>query len=158
MSIALFWWSRKFIYFFFFLLLQFCYWQCKVDLPRLPEQYHLQLHFFIVEVTRNVLFYELDVLYIFDINKVCPCELYEFIWFLIWQTSTIRKAHGDEIAIFAWQWYYFQYVRDSEILKSKLLERWIFAFKNTLLDIEPTQQCCIGKSIFLCLLEKQKAL
>ena len=26
MSIALFWWSRKFIYFFFFLLIQFCYW------------------------------------------------------------------------------------------------------------------------------------
>ena len=34
---------------------------------------HLQLHFVIVEVTGNILFYELDVLYIFDINKVSPC-------------------------------------------------------------------------------------
>ena len=115
MYIALFWWSRRFIYFFFFILLQFCYWQCEANRPRLRE--HLLLHFIIAEVTENILFFELDVLYIFDINKVCPCEMYEFIWFLIWQTSTIPKVHGDKIGIFAWQWYYFEYVGDSEILK-----------------------------------------
>ena len=37
---ALFWWSRRFIYFFFFILLQFCYWKCEANLPRLRE--HLQ--------------------------------------------------------------------------------------------------------------------
>ena len=58
-----------------------------------------------------------NVLYIFDIKKVCPCEIYEFILFLILQTSTIRKAHVEEIGVFDWQWYYFEYVRDSEILK-----------------------------------------
>ena len=65
----------------------------------------------------NILFYELSVLYIFDINNVWPCDIYKFIWFLIWQTSTTRKPHGDKIEIFAWQWYYFEYVGDSEILK-----------------------------------------
>ena len=34
----------------------------------LDEQWHLQLHFVIVEVTQNILFYELDVLYIFGIK------------------------------------------------------------------------------------------
>ena len=34
--------------------------------------------------TQNILIYELDVLYIFYINIVCPYEICEFIWFLIW--------------------------------------------------------------------------
>ena len=50
------------------------------------------------------------------------------------------------------------FVGDSEILKQKFLERWAFAFKNTLLNIEPTQHCCIENDIFLRLLEKQKPL
>ena len=50
------------------------------------------------------------------------------------------------------------FVGDSEILKQKFLERWAFAFKNTLLNIEPTQHCCIENEIFLRLLEKQKPL
>ena len=54
---------------------------------------HLQLHFTIVEVTRNILFYELDVLYIFDINIVCPYEICKFIYILIWYTSTIRNPY-----------------------------------------------------------------
>ena len=37
----------------------------------------MQLDFIIVEVTRNILFYELDVLYIFDINTVCSYEIYK---------------------------------------------------------------------------------
>ena len=37
-------------------------------MPWLHEQYYLQLHFITAEVTRNILIYELDVLYIFDIN------------------------------------------------------------------------------------------
>ena len=75
------------------------------------------MHFVTAEVTRKILFYELEVLYVFGINEVCPCEICKFIWFLIWQMSTIRKAHGDEIEIFAWQRYYPEYVGDSEILK-----------------------------------------
>ena len=35
--------------------------------------------------TGNILIYELGVLYIFDINTFCPCEICKFIWFLIWQ-------------------------------------------------------------------------
>ena len=35
--------------------------------------------------TWNILIYELGVLYIFDINIFCPCEICKFIWFLIWQ-------------------------------------------------------------------------
>ena len=114
MSMALFWWSQKFMYFFFFFYFRFV-----IDNAKLTwrvEEKHL-LHFVIVEVTQNILFYELDVLYIFDTNKVCPGEIYEFIWFLIWQTSTICKAHWDDIGIFTWQWYYFEYVGDSETLK-----------------------------------------
>ena len=34
------------------------------------------------------------------------------------------------------------------------LERWRFAFKNTLLCIEPTQHCCIGNDIFSVCLKK----
>ena len=41
------------------------------------------VHFIIFEVTQNILIYELDMLYIFDINIVYPCEVCEFIWFLI---------------------------------------------------------------------------
>ena len=37
-SIALFWWSRRFIYFFLFILLQFYDWLCEANLPRLREQ------------------------------------------------------------------------------------------------------------------------
>ena len=57
MSIALFWWSRRVIYF------------------------HLQVHFIIIEIIANTLIYELDVLYIFGINIVCPYGISEFIWF-----------------------------------------------------------------------------
>ena len=67
MSIALFSWSQRFIYFLFFILLQFCYWN-EANLPRLCQQEHLQLHFIIVEVTQNILVYELDLLYIFDFS------------------------------------------------------------------------------------------
>ena len=37
--------------------------------------------FIMVEVKRNILIYELDVLHILDINIVCPYETCEFIWF-----------------------------------------------------------------------------
>ena len=42
-----------------------------------------RLDFIIVEVTWNILFYELEVLYIFDINMASPYEIHEFIylWF-----------------------------------------------------------------------------
>ena len=40
---------------------------------------------------------------------------------------------------------------------NKKVERWVFAFKNKLLNIEPTQHYCIGNGIFLRLLEKQKS-
>ena len=36
-----------------------------------------------VEATQNILIYKLDVLYIFDIIIVCPCEICEFLRFLI---------------------------------------------------------------------------
>ena len=42
----------------------------------------------------RTLFYELDVLYIFDINIVCPYEICKFIWILIWKTSTIRNRYA----------------------------------------------------------------
>ena len=32
-------------------------------------------------------------------------------------TLTTRKTHRDKIEIFPGQWYYFEYVEDSEILK-----------------------------------------
>ena len=60
-------------------------------LPRLRE--HLQLHFTVAEVTQNILFYESDVLYIFDYNIVCPYEICKFIWILIWYTSAIRNPY-----------------------------------------------------------------
>ena len=52
---------------------------CLDDMNR-----NIYLHFIFVEVTWNILFYELDVLYIFDINGYyCPYEICQFIWFLI---------------------------------------------------------------------------
>ena len=54
---------------------------------------HLQLHFTIVGVTRNFLFDELDVLFIFDINTVCPYEICKFILILTWYTSTTRNPY-----------------------------------------------------------------
>ena len=59
--------NHKDLYFLFFISLKFCYWN-QGNLPRLRGQQHLQLHFVTVEVTRNILIYELDLLYIFDIN------------------------------------------------------------------------------------------
>ena len=54
-----------------------------------PPCLDLQLHFIIVEVTRNIPIYELEVLYVFYIDTVCPDEICEFIEFLIWRTSMI---------------------------------------------------------------------
>ena len=69
------------MYFFFFFYFRFV-----IDNAKLTwrvEEKHLQLHFVIVEVTQNILFYELDVLYIFDTNKDClvrSTNLFDF-WF-----------------------------------------------------------------------------
>ena len=48
----------------------------------------------LLKVTQVILFYELDVLYIFDINIVWPNEICKFIWILVWQTSTIRNRYA----------------------------------------------------------------
>ena len=56
----------------------------------------------------------------------------------------------------AWRWNWnichtvviFEYVWDSEILKLNILERWVIAFLNRLLNIRPTLHCSIGNDIF----------
>ena len=48
----------------------------------------------------------------------------------------------------------FQYVGDSGILM--ILERWVIAFKNALLNIETTQNCSIGNDIFSVFLKSKK--
>ena len=47
------------------------------------------MHLTIVEVNRNSLFYELGMLYIFDINRVSLHEMSGFIWFLFWYASSV---------------------------------------------------------------------
>ena len=40
-------------------------------------------------------------------------------------------------------------------LKKKELVKWGFSFKNTLVNIEPTQHCCLGNDIFsVCLINQ----
>ena len=36
-------------------------------------------------ITPNILIYELDALYIIFINIVCPYEICQFIWFMIYK-------------------------------------------------------------------------
>ena len=55
--------------------------------PRSHKQEHL--HFIIGEVTLNILFYELDMLYILDYSRDYLYEMRRFVWFLIWYTSTM---------------------------------------------------------------------
>ena len=39
--------------------------------------------------------------------------------------------------------------------KKKELVKWGFSFKNTLVNIEPTQHCCLGNDIFsVCLINQ----
>ena len=79
---ALFLWWRKFIYFPLF------YFSFVIDNAK-PKCLHCvssKIYSCILSLfkLRNILFYELDVLHIFDISIVCPYEICKFIWTLIW--------------------------------------------------------------------------
>ena len=56
------------------------------------------------------------------------------------------KRQRCVIGIFAWQWYYFEYVGDSETLKENFLERWALAFENALFNIGPTLSTAVLKA------------
>ena len=119
-SIALFWWSQRFIYF-FFILLQFFDWLWEANLPRLREQWHLHLHFIIVEVTGNILIYEIDVLYISYINIVCPHEIRDILIFdliNVNDTQSLRMHNFANSTMGYENWYCF-------IIKFGVEKKWI---------------------------------
>ena len=66
--------------------------------------------------------------------------------------SKIRKVHGDETGIFAWQWYYFEYVGDSEILK---LKNGYLHSKIHCLTLSLLSTAVLG-TIFFCVCLKSK--
>ena len=97
MSIALFWWSRTFIYF-FFIFLDFVINNVK---PTCLESVNSNIYSWtliriIVKVTQNILVYELDVLHIFDTNIVFTYQIYRFTWFLIsyWALRMLNFANS----------------------------------------------------------------
>ena len=83
-----------------------------------------------------------------SIQQLKDLGVVNYIGLHVWTLALGGIYHGDKFDIFAWQLQYLKYVWDSEMLKWNISERRVFAFQNTLLNIGPTLNCCIGNDIF----------